>query len=72
MILAGVIAVLPAKVILLFFFWEVSTRELPLRKEVAKGCMKRFRRWWVHIPVAPIQLKSIVRPKKYVDKEQVN
>ena len=70
MILAGVVAFLPGKSILLFFFWEIFTRQLPLRKEITKVYVRRIKRWWIHIPVAPINYMKSVGPKDIDNKNR--
>lgn len=58
MILAGVVAVLPAKAILLLLFWEAFTRQMPLRQETTECYTRRFKRWWYHIPMASVRFKQ--------------
>ncbi|KAJ4826189.1 hypothetical protein Tsubulata_023778 [Turnera subulata] len=63
-LMAGVIAFVPWRYIILVFFVEAFTRKMPRRKESSERWVRRFREWWVRIPAAPVQLIKLEDNKK--------
>ncbi|CAN6482609.1 unnamed protein product [Victoria cruziana] len=62
--MAVVLVFVPLKYMIMCFFLEPFTREMPLRKDTSDKLFRRLKEWWVGIPAAPVQIIKLEESKK--------